>query len=271
MGWLDISTGPDYGFSLFYLLPIVVAGWVSGRTAGLLVALQAAAWWLGAALEDAGGVLSLPAAWNGLTRVVIYVAMGWGAALLRHDRERLRLLLGREETLSRTDPLTGLLNARAFHEALAVDLARATREQRTLSVVFLDLDDFKWVNDNLGHARGDHVLIEVAGTIRSGLRTGDRAARLGGDEFAVLLWGTSETGAAGVAARLVRAIGKLAASMPGSRLGASAGVAGSERAPADAARLLALADAAMYVAKERGKGGVAVASEPDRQLAPQTD
>jgi diguanylate cyclase (GGDEF)-like protein len=253
IGVADRAADSDFGFSLFYLVPVSVAGWAWGRGAGMICAVQAAAWWLSA--EIAGSAV-LPSLWNGFTRAAIYSAFGIGAGVMRADRERFRVLLERERMLSRTDPLTGLENSRAFREGLEADLARAARSGDVLSVVYLDLDNFKRINDTLGHAVGDSVLVEIAGLLRGALRKGDRAARIGGDEFALVLWKARSGEALEVAERAVRAVKKLGDRYPDTGLGASAGVASTEGAEATVDALLYAADQAMYAVKVAGKGQV---------------
>ncbi|HYM58690.1 MAG TPA: GGDEF domain-containing protein [Solirubrobacteraceae bacterium] len=122
------------------------------------------------------------------------------------------------EALALTDPLTGLLNHRSFRESVEDGLARATREERTLSVLAIDVDDFKGINDVHGHAAGDQTLREVAACIVAELRPGDVCGRVGGDEFAVMLDGTSAPTAATVAERLRASVASL-------RLGANTSTA----------------------------------------------
>jgi diguanylate cyclase (GGDEF)-like protein len=155
------------------------------------------------------------------------------------------------------DPLTGLANRVLFHDRLNHALAR--RDGR-VAVLFLDLDDFKTVNDTLGHAAGDVVLSAVAGAIKGALRPVDTPARLGGDEFAVLLEEQAEAYGAGlVAERLLAAVREPIqvagqAHSIGVSIGISLGVAGSTTAE----ELMREADIAMYVAKGKGKGGFTV-------------
>jgi diguanylate cyclase (GGDEF)-like protein len=166
------------------------------------------------------------------------------------------------------DPLTGLANRSLFVERVAERLgvaAEATAaapidpETRMPSVLFLDLDDFKIVNDTLGHAAGDRLLIEVAERIRGVLREGDLACRLGGDEFAVLLDDTSDLGKSiAVAERIIDAL-KPAFLVADSevQVGGSIGVAFARTGTERADELLRNADVAMYTAKDLGKNRVA--------------
>ena len=128
------------------------------------------------------------------------------------------------------------------------------------ALLFLDLDDFKGVNDGLGHAAGDALLREVAGRMRGAVRTDDVCARLGGDEFAVLLADGDTVAALEIAERLVRLVEEPAVlSGRPTRVGASVGVVcGAPGAGLDAEQLLQRADVAMYAAKARGKHRVQV-------------
>ena len=108
--------------------------------------------------------------------------------------------------MASTDPLTGLHNHRAFHEQLAQELRRASRGPTPMSLVMLDLDDLKTVNDNLGHQAGDERLRALASAIRATQRAGDSAFRVGGDEFAIVLTGTRCLGALEVVQRLAVAL-----------------------------------------------------------------
>ena len=159
------------------------------------------------------------------------------------------------------DPLTGLPNRALFRDRVTHALDRLAREpEARCAVLFLDLDDFKRINDRLGHERGDEVLRTVAERLQAGLRPGDTAARLGGDEFTVLLEGASDLGevratADRLALRLARPIGE------GDEVvvvGVSTGIALSPEAGTTVDDLLTNSDAAMYLAKAAGKGRTAV-------------
>ncbi len=155
------------------------------------------------------------------------------------------------------DPVTGLANRALFAERVRHAIARTRREHQSVAVVFLDLDDFKTINDSLGHAAGDEVLVEVAKRLATSIRATDTAARFGGDEFALLLEdieGVQE--AADTADRVLEA---LALPLPVAHkelsLRCSIGISVvSESTPAGAEELIRDADAAMYRAKRDGKG-----------------
>jgi diguanylate cyclase (GGDEF)-like protein/putative nucleotidyltransferase with HDIG domain len=155
-----------------------------------------------------------------------------------------------------TDPLTGLANHRAFHERLREELARALRHGRALTLVLVDIDHFKAVNDSLGHERGDAVLAAVAATLADGARTGDVLARLGGDEFALLMPETDEDQALAAAERMRRAIATIELEGEPS-VSVSAGICGVEHAQ-DADTLVRLADGALYWSKAHGRDAACV-------------
>lgn len=157
------------------------------------------------------------------------------------------------------DPLTGFFNHRYLHERLSEEVLRAARTRRPLSVLMLDLDDFKLVNDTLGHVHGDRVLAYAAETIRSNLRASDVAARYGGDEFAVILPESSADDAAGVAERILAAFRARPFTASGGTslpVGVSIGVAAHPGDGRTATELIAAADAGLYAAKSEDGGRV---------------
>jgi len=153
------------------------------------------------------------------------------------------------------DETTGLANARAWSEEVSAERERRRPPGEGLGVIFIDLDNFKHINDTHGHPVGDQVLAEVARRIRSVLRAGDVAARVGGDEFAVLLRGLSNVEDARAAAqRLADALAAPAMVEPvRAECQASIGLAYTEERD-DVTALVRRADTALYAAKEQGKG-----------------
>lgn len=150
---------------------------------------------------------------------------------------------------ARTDALTGLLNRRAIDERVGVELARLGRNGGVLSLMLLDLDGFKSVNDNLGHQAGDALLQDVAATILKIARSTDDAGRLGGDEFAILLPGSGADGAKVAADRLCRAVRSMSVPISAS-VGLATMLTGDDTTAAD---LIRAADEALYAAKRGGR------------------
>ena len=174
------------------------------------------------------------------------------------------LLLKRAEALSVTDDLTRLYNSRYMNLSLRRETKRAVRTGRTLSLLFIDMDGFKAVNDTYGHLYGSRALVEAAAVIRGSARETDVVARFGGDEFAVILPETDSEGATMVAERIrdrIAAHSFLTADRLDVRLTASVGIATLPDVAASAEELVQAADRAMYKVKMSGKNGIHLASD----------
>lgn len=180
------------------------------------------------------------------------------------DRARY---LDRLSHLADHDVLTGLANRRRFETELHRHLERCGRFGATGALLLLDLDNFKQVNDTLGHNAGDQLLITIAGLLRRSIRSSDLVARLGGDEFAILLTDGDQAAAQRVAGLVVDRIRDHAATLDGvgRRVTASVGAVTFRAASEHAADVLALADMTMYDAKEAGRNQVAVLPEGDER------
>lgn len=179
-----------------------------------------------------------------VTRVVV--------ALLHQVKEARE----RAETMARTDSLTGVLNRRSFVEGAARVLAADAAKGDPVSLILLDVDDFKVINDAHGHDVGDDVLTQVARRCGAAVRDGDLVARWGGEEFVVLLPGASREVAAGIAERILSSITQVGVPA-GGRVTASVGTATAEGGPRGGLQgLVSRADQAMYRAKRAGKNAV---------------
>ena len=178
------------------------------------------------------------------------------------------------EALSVTDDLTQLFNSRFLNDSLRKETKRAIRSGWPLSLLFIDLDGFKKINDAHGHLLGSRALIEAAAVIRGSARETDIVARFGGDEFAILLPETGVEGAQSVARRLRDRIQRyvfLSERGPGNRITASIGLATLPDVADTAEGLLQAADAAMYRVKVTGKNGIHVAGRDEGPRPPQEE
>jgi len=250
----DKVSGDDAVFTLIYLGPVALAAWNAGRTEGMLVAVLAA---LTSHLANRGHFPPLSAAvqfWNLATELGVFTST---VGLLGALKQRLEF----ESERALVDPLTGLKNRRAFEEAALVEIDRARRYGRPFTVALIDLDDFKRVNDTLGHQAGDQVLVAVSSTLRRLLRSVDIVARLGGDEFALLLPETALSEAATVFRDLLNEVPSRMQER-GWTVGLSVGAVTFDAPPATLDAALNAVDQLLYEVKDSGKGGVRLSAWP---------
>jgi diguanylate cyclase (GGDEF)-like protein len=175
------------------------------------------------------------------------------------------LVLKRTEALSVTDDLTRLYNSRYLNQVLRRETKRAMRGGRPLSLLFIDLDGFKSINDRHGHLCGSRALVEAAAVIKGSARETDVVARFGGDEFALILPDTGQDGALAVGERIrqrIAAHGFLADDGLDIHLTASVGVATLPDAASSPDTLIRAADKAMYAVKQSGKNGIQAVTAP---------
>ena len=176
---------------------------------------------------------------------------------LSESETRLKSLLAREHELARIDPLTTVPNRRAFYEALDKERVRSLRYHRPFTIAYVDIDNFKKVNDTLGHAVGDDLLLQVAASLSSNLRLSDYVGRLGGDEFAILLPETDATAAKVVLRKLrLRLLEEMKAHSW--QVTFSIGAATFLDPPDSLDLIIRMADETMYAIKAHGKDNVSV-------------
>lgn len=245
-GVLDYSTGVEIRIFPLYFVPICLVGWRLGFVLTLFTAWLSATVWL-VSNYQAGMQYSSHLVWvvNTTMQAVSFSVVG---ALMVSSRRAYRLA----EARSRVDALTGLLNGAAFGEQADRLAALCLRHERPLTITYIDIDNFKLVNDGSGHAEGDRVLSELGATLRETARETDLVARLGGDEFALALAETDEAGAQIVLTRLRAALARVFAGRP-YQVTLSIGATVSTGRHAPAAQLLRRADALLYQAKAQGK------------------
>jgi len=262
VGFGDYITGPEITFSVFYLVPVSVAAWLAGGAGALAGSVLAAVVWLGAELASSHfGSNAFVYAWNFCAQLLFLLLV---ALLLA----RLRRMLDRERELSRTDSLTRLPNARAFREVAGAEIARAERYRQPLSLAFIDVDDFKCINDTRGHGAGDRLLSLMGQAIRGSLRSSDHVARYAGDEFVVLL-PVADQDAARAAVDKLRTLVCQAMIRENWPVTLSIGVVTCEPGGADITLdgMLEIADRLMYEVKSGGKNGALLATYPSPRAA----
>jgi diguanylate cyclase (GGDEF)-like protein len=251
IGYLDWITGTEISLSFFYVLPVMLIAWFEGGTAAAAIALFCTVIWLAADLLS-GLVYSnfAVAFWNGIMRMGIFLIVAYSFSTIKK-------LLKRESEQARIDYLTRVSNARYFYEQAEKEISRAARYNRPLAIAYLDIDNFKQVNDRFGHDAGDALLQAVAETMRSTLRLTDIISRLGGDEFAILL---PETEIGQVTATIEKVHHNLmdAVKKGGWPVTFSTGVVTCTGPTCPAGELMKIADGLMYKAKKGGKNTIEV-------------
>jgi diguanylate cyclase (GGDEF)-like protein len=245
INYIDYISGTRISLGVFYLVPIAIVAWRIGRPFWFPFCVLSAATW-GAINFD--GVHALIAVWNTATRLVFFSVTGFLASEIRE-------MLDHEIAVSRTDYLTGAANKRAFVERAELELSRLRRTSRPLSLAYIDVDDFKKVNDSFGHSAGDELLRSITRVGKASLRETDLLARLGGDEFALLLPEAQRDEAIFVAQKLRRVILE-EAKRQGWPIDLSVGVVTFTSPVASVDELLHIADELMYTVKSSGKGRV---------------
>ena len=245
--WLfDTITGPDLSFLLFYLIPVIAATWFSGKRTGIIISVAcAAAWFFSDVITHSS--YSHPAVpyWNVTVKGVIFL-------MTVEILSRLKRTLVREMELARKDELTGAANRRSFFESAQIEIDRTHRYKHPFTLAYIDIDEFKQVNDSLGHEAGDRALRTFSGTMLKNIRSTDVLARIGGDEFVLLL---SETGYDQAHTVIEKLNVLLQEQMAKAKLPVtfSIGVVTFLRPPSGVDDLLKKVDGVMYTVKREGK------------------
>ena len=260
VAWADHMGGLELHLEAFYLLPVVEVAWICGRLNGWVTAALATALWT---LVDVGGFpvrirygLIL---WNSVIELAFFSGVSLLVSFVARQAHHL-------QELAREDSLTGVANRRAFFEALSGAVNLSMRRESAWTLVYVDVDDFKRVNDGLGHRVGDELLRAVGGYLRAATRRTDVVARLGGDEFAVLMPET-DAGHAEMAVRKLQALLDSGMKKGGWPLTFSIGATTFLSVPTSPDAAVAAADAQMYEVKRGRKAaasfGVWDAGHPD--------
>ena len=242
-------SGPEVVFSLFYIFPIMLATWKTGIWAGIFLSFSSA--FLMLYIEKFLLNLfpnTITPFLNNIFRLIIFL-------IITYIVSELKISLEKQKELARIDPLTSIANNRAFYEAANMEFEKAKRHGFPISVLYMDLDNFKEVNDRLGHSTGDHLLKIVAQTIIKNIRTIDTVARLGGDEFGILLPQTGPDSAFIVAGKIKEMI-MLIMKKNNWPVTTSIGVVSYLKSPQSVDEMIKKADLLMYSAKSGGKNTI---------------
>ncbi|MDD5067911.1 MAG: diguanylate cyclase [bacterium] len=250
LGALDYCTGYEISFSIFYFIPILIVSWYTSLSNGVIISFLSAVVW-GIVDYFSGHTYSyiLIPVWNTLMRLFIYFIITYLITTLKKS-------LNEERKLAREDHLTRTWNSRYFLEIGEIETKRAFRYRHDLTLVYLDLDDFKKINDRYGHLEGDRCLALIAETIKKNLRIHDVLARLGGDEFAILFPETSQRQARSIVKKIRTHVKAL---MTKNRwpVTLSIGVTTCSKKNCDIETLIRKTDEVMYSIKRKGKDNAA--------------
>lgn len=253
VGVLDLFTPVEYAFSFLYLLPISFTTWFAGWRAGFFISILCTAFWSQYLINE----VSVAAAWNVLSTFGIFCVV---TVMLY----RIRQLWETESTLSRTDPLTGVMNLRAFTELVEYEIVRLKREGSPFSVAYIDLDNFKLVNDRFGHRKGDELLKAVVNCLAMNLRKTDAVSRIGGDEFTVFFPATDAQAVKVVTQKIRGELSELSKINHWATT-ISMGVVTCVNGACRLDDIISIADKLMYEVKNSGKNNVLYAEYPGKQ------
>jgi diguanylate cyclase (GGDEF)-like protein len=263
VAYLDYITGVELSFSLFYLLPISLLAWAVRERFGLVIAFLSAGIWLVVDILSGNRYSSVfTHIWNAIIRL--------GFFLLPVFMIRLNRAMQREKALARVDFLTGVLNTHFFRELAQMEINRSVRYKHPFTLAFIDVDNFKSINDTFGHTTGDTVLRAIAGNIKAHLRKTDIVARMGGDEFVVLLPETDGNTAPVVISNMQHALSK-EMQENNWHVTFSIGVLTFTDARLSVDEMLGRVDKLMYTVKHSGKNNIHYASHPEETLAVKID
>lgn len=256
--FLDYLVKYRVSFSLFYIVPILFTSRYAGIRPSITMALIAALFWHFADISS-GYVYASPvfAYWNAIVRLTLFILV----PLLFH--------FWREENRNAArDPLTGLPNRRSFMETADYEIKKCRRYGHPLSIAFIDLDNFKSVNDKHGHQVGDVLLGQIASSLTKNIRDTDTLARIGGDEFVLLMPETDEASAFSVLTRDLNRVAQPLFSGVYSAVTLSVGIVTCISSPLELDNLMKVADQLMYEAKKAGKNCIKTALYKERNVNP---
>ena len=248
VGWVDYITGPEYSLLLLYLIPVLTTAWFVGKWASIAISVESAVVLL---VVDVAGQKhfseSVALYWNDLSNLVFFLLVTYIIASLKSAFER-------EKLVASTDALTGVANRRNFYDLADAEINRLKRYGHPFTVCYIDIDNFKQINDTFGHGEGDNLLSRIAESIRNNMRRTAVVGRLGGDGFALLMPETGEDVALNVVGK-VHSLQDLAQKR-GLTITLSIGMVVYLSPPENVEEMIKRADALMYSVKASGKNNI---------------
>lgn len=182
IGFIDYLVSPDIA-SIFFLIPVALASWFVSEKFGIVISIICTVvWFFINYFKGAAPLTNYLPYWNACIRLAFYLTINYLIGELHHARQR-------ESKLARTDEITGVANRKLFIELANMELKKSRRYGHPFTITYIDLDNFKNINDYGGYKVGDHVLQVIAQTIKNTVRETDIVARIGGDEFIIFLPG----------------------------------------------------------------------------------
>jgi len=257
VGMIDYFTGPTITFALIYLIPVLSLAWLNDRRMAVIFAsgLTVLTWIAVDYFSERFSLNILTYSWNFFSRFTILVIASTTLSALKQS-------IKDSHHLSRTDPLTNALNKRGFVELAERELYRATRSGDALTIAFLDVDNFKTINDTFGHSAGDKLLATIVTSLRLHTRKSDLIGRIGGDEFVILFPNTGQDVARVVVAKnrdmLIEEADKL-----NFHVTFSFGVLTCIQPPESVDAMIGMADKLMYEVKNGSKNAIVFSLYPD--------
>ncbi len=242
IGLIDSWVDYRVSFSIFYVIPVVLVTWYTKLKEGIFFSILSSLMWLAAEVISRNHQLPMPILfWNSGVRLGFFIIITLVLHYFKSERENARL-----------DFLTKIPNRRQFEEVLQMEAQRGERYGHPLTLIYMDIDNFKVVNDSLGHHEGDRLLVAASSVIKRSIRSTDFVSRLGGDEFSLIMIETNEQQARSIVNKLnddlLHAMEKR--SWP---VTFSFGIVSFYRYPKTVREMIRMADASMYNAKRGGK------------------
>lgn len=245
IGIFDYLIITNISLSIFYSYSIFVSTWSLGKYAGFCFSFFSSIAWLISEIHAQKFDNILIIEWNALIRFIFFILITYLLAEIKQSHER-------EKSLARTDKLTGLWNRFYFLELLNWEIKRFQREPRSFTLAYIDVDNFKNVNDTWGHNRGDKLLVSIAKILKTNVRQIDIIARLGGDEFVILLPETNQQTGKVVLQRVQQCLFNMI-ELPSLSIGFSIGAITFYCLPKSINEIIEKTDQLMYEVKREGK------------------